>query len=236
MTIFKRLIPFLLCLTLVFTVFWFPRGAWGGSLPKGFVYIDEAVPGLVVDIRYYTDHNFVGERIDGYTVPRGILTVEAAEALGKVQEELGRFGLGLKVFDAYRPQRAVDHFVRWAKDTGNVRMKKEFYPDVNKEDLFRDAYIVEKSGHSRGSTVDLTIVSLDARSPGVELDMGTAFDYFGPKSWSSYLKIEPGQRANRMLLHEVMEKHGFKSYPQEWWHFTLAGEPYPSTCFDFPIR
>jgi D-alanyl-D-alanine dipeptidase len=190
----------------------------------------------VIDIRYYTNHNFVGERIDGYAVPRAILTAEAADALGRVQKELSRFGLGLKIFDAYRPQRAVAHFVRWAKDLDDVRMKKEFYPGIDKENLFRDGYIAGKSSHSRGSTIDLTIVSLDARSPGVELDMGTSFDCFGPRSWISCLELEPGQRANRMLLQEVMEKHGFKPYPQEWWHFTLAEEPYSDTYFDFPIR
>jgi len=236
MTHFKKSFPLILCLVVVLAGLRFPSGALGGSAPKGFVYVDEAVPGIMLDIRYYTNHNFVGERIDGYTAPRGILTGEAANALGRVQEELSRFGLGLKVFDAYRPQRAVDCFVRWAKDLADIRMKKEFYPVIDKENLFRDGYIAEKSSHSRGSTVDLTIVTLDARSPGIELDMGTSFDYFGPRSWTSCIEIKPEQRANRMLLQEVMEKHGFKPYPREWWHFTLAEEPYPDTYFDFPIR
>lgn len=200
------------------------------------VHVDEAFPGIYVELRYYTDHNFIGDRIDGYTAPRCILTQEAAKALRGVQEDLGRFALGLKIYDAYRPQRAVDHFVRWAENLGDLRMKKEFYPNVDKENLFRDGYIAKRSSHSRGSTVDLTIVSLDARSPGAELDMGSAFDYFGPQSWTDNVEIDPGQRANRILLQEVMKKHGFKPYDKEWWHFTLANEPYPDTYFDFPIH
>ena len=146
------------------------------------------------------------------------------------------FGLGLKIFDAYRPQRAVDHFVRWAKDIGEVRMKKEFYPNVDKGNLFKEDYIAEKSGHSRGSTVDLTVIGLDAKSGEAELDMGTAFDYFGPQSWPESPVVSAGQRAHRMLLQKLMEKHGFKPYPKEWWHFTLSREPYPDTYFDFPIN
>ncbi len=205
-------------------------------LPDGFVYVDDVIPGIAVELRYYTNHNFVGERIDGYEKPRCILTRQAAEALKGVQEDLGRFGFGLKIYDAYRPQRAVDHFARWAEDVGDVRMKGEFYPEADKRNLFKDGYIARKSGHSRGSTVDLTVVSLlGAREPQ-ELDMGSPFDFFGPQSWPDNPGMSASQRAHRMLLRAVMEKHGFKPYSKEWWHFTLDREPFPETLFNFPIR
>jgi len=214
----------------------YPVDAPGADLPDGFVYVENVIPNVKVELRYYSTHNFVGDRIDGYLAPKCILTKEAAEALKGVQEDLSRFGLGLKIYDAYRPQRAVDHFVRWAKDRNDTRMKKEFYPNVDKKDLFREDYIAEKSGHSRGSTVDLTIVSLDAKKQDGQLDMGSGFDYFGPRSWPESPEIGAIQRAHRMLLQMVMEKHGFKPYPREWWHFTLEREPYPETYFNFPVR
>jgi len=207
-----------------------------GALPNGFVYVTEIVPDIKVELRYFTHNNFIGEPIDGYLAPKCILTRQAAEALKGVQEDLKRFGLGLKIYDAYRPQQAVDHFVRWAKDLGDVRMKQEFYPHVQKENLFKEDYIAEKSGHSRGSTVDLTVVSIDAKPTDAGLDMGTGFDYFGTESWPDCPGIEPNARAHRMLLLFVMEKHGFKPYPREWWHFTLKDEPYPDACFNFPVR
>ena len=205
-------------------------------LPEGFVYVDETIPGIALELRYYSNHNFVGGRVEGYLASKCILTKGAATALGGVEEELRAFGLGLKIFDAYRPQQAVDHFVRWAKDRDDVRMKQEFYPEVEKENLFKDGYISEKSGHSRGSTVDLTIIASDGKSPASELDMGTAFDFFGPQSWPDNPEISAVQRAHRLLLREVMEKHGFKPYDREWWHFTLIAEPYPDTYFNFPVR
>ncbi len=207
-----------------------------GSLPAGFVYADEVIPDLRLDLRYAGSRNFVGERIDGYLKQRCILTREAAEALKKVQDDLRPFGLGLKVFDAYRPRRAVEHFVRWARDRADTRMKKEFYPDVDKKDLFRDGYIAARSGHSRGSTVDLTIVSLNGKDAGREIDMGSGFDFFGQRTWPDYSGIPSGPRAHRMLLRMVMKKHGFRPDSREWWHFTLKGEPYPETYFDFPVQ
>jgi zinc D-Ala-D-Ala dipeptidase len=207
-----------------------------GTMSKGFVYADEMIPDLRLDLRYAGTHNFVGEPIDGYRKARCIMTEEAAQALKKVQEELRPFGLGIKVFDAYRPQMAVDHFVRWAGNVQDVRMKAEFYPDVDKRDLFKDGYIAAKSGHSRGSTVDLTIVSLGGGDEGRELDMGSAFDFFGRSSWPDSLQVAATPRAHRLLLRMVMEKHGFKPYPQEWWHFTLKGEPWPETYFNFPVQ
>jgi D-alanyl-D-alanine dipeptidase len=205
------------------------------ELPHGFVYLDKAIPSIRLDIRYASSHNFVGEPIAGYLQPRAILTRQATAALNEVQRELTPFGLGLKVFDAYRPQRAVDHFIRWAKNLGDVRMKKEFYPQLDKSRLFTEGYIAARSGHSRGSTVDLTLISLDSTAPE-EIDMGGAYDFFGIESWPTSLSPNPNQRAHRLLLALLMEKHGFVSYPQEWWHFTLKNEPYPDTYFDFPVQ
>lgn len=203
--------------------------------PTGFVEIRSSVPNIQVELRYLTRDNFVGRRIDGYGSEHCYVTTEAARALAAVQAELVAFGLGLKVFDAYRPQRAVDHFVRWAQDLGDTKMKATYYPGVEKEHLFRDGYIAAKSGHSRGSTVDLTIVTLGSGEP-VELDMGTGWDFFGPESWPSSIEVTPQQRANRMLLQSLMVKHGFRPLAEEWWHFTLEDEPFPETYFDFPLE
>ena len=205
-------------------------------LPDGFVYVDTIIPDVKVELRYYTTHNFVGVRIDGYIAPRCILTRQAAEALKKVQAELKLFGLGLKIYDAYRPQQASDQFLRWAANTSDARMKAEFYPEVDKKDLFKEGYITNRSGHSRGSTVDLTLVPLDAEDPDDVVDMGSPFDFFGPRSWPDNLSVEPGQRAHRMLLQVLMKKHGFKPYVHEWWHFTLKNEPFPDTYFNFPVQ
>lgn len=205
-------------------------------LPKGFVHIEQVIPGIRLEIRYFTDNNFVGQRIDGYLAPKCILTVKAAEALKKVQADLEPFGLGLELFDCYRPQRAVDHFIRWAKDLADTRMKSRFYPDVDKKNLFKEDYIAARSSHTRGSTVDLTIVAVAGDRNGRDIDMGTGFDLFSPKSWPTNLQMSGGQRAHRMLLQVLMTRHGFAPYPQEWWHFTLKDEPHPNTYFDFPVQ
>ena len=228
----------LLChpVLLIFLLLAFSRAAWTDQLPKGFVYLEEVSPDVMIDLRYFTNDNFIGERIDGYSASRCILTQEAARALRKVQEDLKPFGLGLKIYDAYRPKRAVDHFVRWAKDLQDTRMKSRYYPDIEKKNLFPQGYIAEKSNHSRGSTVDLTLVSLDSERSGGELDMGTGFDLFSPKSRLDNLSMSTDQRAHRLLLQSLMKKHGFDPYPQEWWHFTLRKEPFPDTYFDFPVR
>jgi len=232
--LFSRLfIPILLvCLVAVMS----PAEPTPQRLPDGFVYCEAVIPEIRTELRYATPHNFVGEKIDGYRRPRCILTRQAALALRNVQEELRPFGIGLKVFDAYRPQRAVDHFVRWANDLGDTRMKAEFYPGVEKGNLFRDDYIAARSGHSRGSTIDLTIVSLHGESTGTELDMGTSFDFFGPESWPDNPAMTAQQRANRMILQFVMKKQGFRPYSREWWHFTLETEPFPATYFNFPVE
>lgn len=206
------------------------------GLPEGFVDVQQLVPDIQLDLRYYGRHNFVGERIDGYQAPRALLSRPAAEALKNVQQELAPFGLGLKIFDAYRPQQAVNHFARWAEDPNDTRTKAEFYPNVDKRVLFQEGYIAHKSGHSRGSTVDLTIAPLHSNDPGAELDMGTGFDLFSPQSWPDNPDMTPSQRAHRLLLRMVMEKYGFQPYDKEWWHFTLRNEPFPGTYFDFPVQ
>lgn len=212
------------------------RGFAESDLPEEFVDVAEVIPSLVVDLRYVTKNNFVGRPVDGYEHSRCVLTREAAKALKQVQDELRPYRLGLKVFDAYRPQRAVDHFVRWSRNESDQQTKEKFYPDVAKGDLFSQGYIATRSGHSRGSTIDLTIVSLAKGDTPQELDMGTPFDFFGRESWIDSTKVSPQQRANRLLLREIMTKHGFRPYDKEWWHFTLQDEPYPETYFDFPVR
>ncbi|GAB7021515.1 M15 family metallopeptidase [Salidesulfovibrio brasiliensis] len=221
------------CLNFLMVLLSALAGAAESGIPDGFVYVATAVPDAVLEVRYYGENNFVGERIDGYLAPKVILTRQAASALAGVQAELRPFGLGLKLFDGYRPQRAVDHFVRWAADLSDTRNKSRFYPGVDKKNLFRDGYIAAKSGHSRGSTIDLTIVDSET---GDELDMGTPFDFFGPKSWPKNAAMSAEVRSNRALLRSVMERHGFKPYEAEWWHFTLAEEPHPDTYFDFPVQ
>ena len=210
-----------------------PAAADRQALPDGFVSLDEAIPDLVIDLRYATEHNFVGQRVDGYRHLPAILSAPAAAALANVQAALRPFGLGLKVFDAYRPQRAVDHFVRWGKDLDDQRTKPDYYPDVEKDNLFKEGYIASRSSHSRGSTVDVTLVYRDGEGVVRELDMGSRFDFFGPVSWPASRAVAPRHRANRALLQRLMSAQGFVPYAQEWWHFTLGGEPYPDTYFDF---
>jgi D-alanyl-D-alanine dipeptidase len=209
------------------------------QVPSGFVDAAQVVDGLVVDMRYFGDDNFVGTRIDGYEAPRCYLARRAAAALALVQRDLAGQGLGLKVFDCYRPARAVAHFVRWARDLKDVKRKADFYPDVDKRQLFRLGYIAAYSGHSRGASVDLTLVRLGP-APGElavrELDMGTRFDFFGPQSWPSSRAVSAEAQANRKLLAAAMSRRGLRSYFKEWWHFTLRGEPYPATYFDFAVR
>jgi zinc D-Ala-D-Ala dipeptidase len=200
--------------------------------PAAFVDVATVVPGLIVEARYAGSHNFIGRPIDGYQAPHCLLTQAAATALAEVARDLAPRGLVLKVFDCYRPVRAVANFVRWAHDLNDTAGKKEFYPDVDKRTLFRDGYISSRSGHSRGSTLDLTL----ARADGHELDMGTRFDFFGPRSWPSATDVSAEARTNRALLANAMRHRGFRPYDREWWHFTLAHEPFPNTYFDFPVQ
>lgn len=226
------------------------------NIPQGFVEIREVIPDIILDMRYTLNHNFLGVQVDGYNAEKCYVTKEAAEALLKVQEELRKFSLSLKIYDAYRPQRAVDRFVRWAKDLGDTLTKKEFYPTVEKSRLFIDGYIAERSGHSRGSTIDLTIVPIPLpyqpefniddqcecfepetkRFKDNSIDMGTGFDCFHPLSHTENPDLNPQQRANRLLLKSLMDKYGFRNLPEEWWHFTLRNEPFPETYFDFVIE
>lgn len=200
---------------------------------SGFVKLAEAVPDVILEIRYYSTYNFVGERIDGYEAPVAYLTKEAAEALKEVSDELVKKGYRLKIFDAYRPQTAVNHFARWAEDVKDTRMKKYFYPGLDKSVLFKQGYIDYKSGHSRGSTVDLTLFDMKTEK---EVDMGGTFDFFGVKSHPDYKKITKTQYNNRMILRKAMTAHGFRPLSTEWWHFTLNNEPYPDTYFDFYVK
>ena len=203
------------------------------NLPKGFTYVKNNVPNIQQELRYCTDNNFVGAPINGYDNNVLITTTPTAIALKKVQKELTDKGFSLKIYDAYRPQKAVNHFIRWAKRINDTLMKKQYYPKVNKRNLFKLGYIASKSGHSRGSTVDLTIVSLPNNK---ELDMGSPYDFFGIASHVTYNKLKPHQQNNRLLLQKIMNKHGFRSYKNEWWHFTLRNEPFPKTYFDFSVK
>ncbi len=198
-----------------------------------FVLLTDAVPDVILEIRYFSTYNFVGDRIDGYEEPVALLTKEAAAALKEVSDEMIEKGYRLKIYDAYRPQKAVTNFMNWALDAEDTRMKEYFYPDLEKDVLFPQGYIAEHSGHSRGSTVDLTLFDMTAEK---ELDMGGTFDFFGEISHPDYTDITDEQYANRMLLREVMLAHGFKPLAEEWWHFTLADEPYPDTYFTFPVN
>jgi D-alanyl-D-alanine dipeptidase len=200
---------------------------------RSAAFVDAAtvVPGLVADMRYAGSHNFVGRPIDGYAAPHCLLTAAAANALADVARDIAARGLVIKAFDCYRPVRAVMNFVRWARDLGATAGRAEFYPDVDKRTLFRDGYIASRTGHSRGSTLDLTLATADGR----ELDMGTTFDFFSPKSSTNSTAVGPEQHANRMLLAAAMRRHGFYGYGKEWWHFTLRNEPFPATYFDFPV-
>ena len=206
------------------------------KVPEAFVDIKQFIPSIHLELRYYGTNNFVGLPIDGYTSPNCWVTKPAAENLKRIQDEIKTFGLGLKIFDAYRPQQAVDHFVRWIEHPDDQTQKTLFYPNLDKTRLIKDGYIAERSGHSRGGALDLTLVELPTKNgePARELDMGTPFDFFGPESWTAHPKLTPQQRRNRLLLKSVMERHGFRNYSKEWWHFSLRNEPFPETYFNFP--
>ena len=219
---------------------------------SAFVNLADVVPDAILEVRYYGTYNFVGARIDGYLQPTALLTRQAADSLRRVSDDLAAQGYRLKVYDAYRPQRGVDHFVRWAADVSDTAMKPYFYPDLPKSVLFEQDYIMEKSGHTRGSTVDLTLFDMRTEK---EVDMGGTFDWFGPESHPDFCgdpetgvytgdnsasaagrSITAEQFANRMLLRRAMLSHGFKPLDSEWWHFTLREEPFPDTYFTFPVR
>lgn len=204
------------------------------GLPEGFVYVSDIVPDAMLEMRYCSDYNFTGGRVDGYEAPVAILTRQAAEALKTASDVLSSRGYRLKIYDAYRPQRAVANFVRWSNDLGEESMKAQFYPDIEKSDILSGGYIAANSGHSRGSTVDLTIVNA---ATGEEVDMGGSFDLFGKSSHPSFTDgLTSVQIANRRILRDAMLDAGFAPIDNEWWHFTLRDEPHPDTYFDFPVR
>lgn len=202
------------------------------NLPKGFSYVKDIAPTIQRELRYCNHNNFVGIPVDGYEDDVLITSTATAKALKKVQDTLQKMELSLKIFDAYRPQSAVNHFVRWARVPKDTLTKRHYYPKLNKRNLFRLGFIASKSGHSRGSSVDLTIVDKN----GKELDMGSPFDFFGDISSTYSTKITKKQLQNRLLLRKLMLANGFKPYSKEWWHFTLRNEPFPNTYFDFPIK
>lgn len=218
---------------------------------SNFVVITDVVPDAILEIRYYSTYNFVGARIDGYLEPTALLTRQAADSLKVVSDELKAQGYRLKIYDAYRPQMGVDHFMRWGDDVTDTLMKPYFYPDVPRDSLFDLGYIARRSGHSRGSTVDLTLFDMNTEK---EVDMGGTFDWFGYESHPDFggnpetgeytgicnspsgRTITAEQFENRMILRRAMLRHGFKPYDEEWWHFTLINEPYPDTYFTFPVK
>lgn len=226
----KRVITLLLILLLAVGAY--SQKSKNAADRSGFVVVSEVVPDVILEIRYYSTYNFVGTRIDGYKEPVALMTREAAAALKKVSDYVKSKGYRLKIYDAYRPQCAVSHFCRWAKDA-DTSMKRFFYPNLEKDRLFKEDYIATKSGHSRGSTVDLTLFDMKT---GKEVDMGGTFDMLDPSAHPDYVgNLTKEQIANRMMLREAMLKFGFKPLYSEWWHFTLRNEPYPTTYFTFPV-
>ena len=224
--------PMLSKLSVALVAALYSSGAVAQHRPAAFVDAAAFVPGLIVEMRYFGAHNFVGRPIDGYERPVCLLTQDAAEALAQVARDLATMGLVLKAFDCYRPVRAVAHFVRWAHDLADTTGKAEFYPDIDKRNLFRDGYIADALRPFARLDLDVTL----ARADGRELDMGTPFDLFSPRSWPSAASISQEARANRDLLATAMTRRGFSPYDKEWWHFTLGREPFPQTYFDFPVR
>ena len=203
------------------------------ELPDGFVYVTDFVGNVILDIRYCSRNNFVGARVDGYNAPVAILSEEAAKALKAAETAFNAMGYIIKIFDAYRPQMAVDHFIRWAKDINDTKMKSKYYPGLNKSQLFDLGYISAKSAHTRGSCIDLTIVDM---SSGEEIDMGSSFDFFGEISHHGTSAITEEQANNRNILKDVMAANGFEAFQNEWWHYTLADEPYADTYFTFLVN
>lgn len=205
----------------------------GNDILSNFVEVKDVIPNVILDIRYYSSFNFVGKRIDGYNKPIALLSKEATNALSKANDKANSLGYQLKIYDCYRPQMAVDHFVRWSKDIDDVSMKEYFYPDYDKEELFDLGFIAKKSSHTRGSTIDLTLFDVSSNE---DVDMGGSFDYFSKISWSeNTIDINSSQINNRRILRNIMIESGFEPFKEEWWHFTLSNEPYPDTYFNFSV-
>ena len=209
----------------------------GQTLPEGFVFLENEIPNLIVDLRYSKDDNFLGKKVEGYkSGQKAIGTLELANALKQVQKNLKSQGLGLKIYDAYRPQRAVNNFIAWSRVKNDTIKKSKYYPYLPKAKLFELGFIASKSGHSRGSTVDLTLVCLSRECRGERLDMGGNWDFFGDRSNYGFEDLNKNQKQNRKKLRDVMTSYGFKPYDKEWWHFTLINEPYPNKYFDFTVE
>ncbi len=206
------------------------------ALPNDFVYLKNIDPSIIQEMKYAGSDNFIGRPIPGYQAATCILTREAAEGLKRVQHTLLQKSLSLKVYDCYRPQAAVDYFVAWSRDARDQKQKANFYPSVNKADLFKLGYVAAHSGHTRGSTVDLTIVRLRAHHAPVNLNMGTHFDWMDPASHSLNPTVKGQALQHRLLLRRLMIHAGFTPLAEEWWHFTLKKEPFPTTYFNFPIE
>ena len=202
------------------------------NLEKGFVYLSDINSSIIVDLKYYSSNNFTGKFVEGYNSNKAILTKEAAVALSNAQDDLNKIGYSLILYDAYRPQSAVDFFVKWSLNINDTIYKNTYYPNIKKSELFKLGYIAYKSGHSRGSTVDVSLVEIESKK---EIDMGTIFDYFGVESHTFFNNLSKKQKLNRLILYEAMSNNGFKNYSKEWWHFTLKNEPFQK-YFDFPVK
>ena len=202
------------------------------NLEDGFVYLKDIDDSIIVDLKYFSSENFTGQYVDSYHTNKAILTSEAAMALSNAQNDFNKLGYTLILYDAYRPQSAVDFFVQWSSDLNDTIFKNKYYPDINKSSLFELGYIAYKSGHSRGSTVDVSLIEI---STNKALDMGTIFDYFGVESHTFYNNLSENQKENRLLLLQIMSDNGFKNYSKEWWHYTLENEPFQQ-YFNFPVR
>ena len=215
---------------IIFLIFY--SAFFDNNLEDGFVYLNDTDDSIIVDLKYYSIENFTGQFVEGYLSNNAILTKESALALSNAQDDFNKLGYSLILYDAYRPQRSVDFFVQWSKNPYDTINKRIYYPDTKKSELFELGYIASKSGHSRGSTVDVSLVEI---STNKVLDMGTIFDYFGIESHTFFNDISEKQKSNRLILYEIMSNNGFKNYSKEWWHFTLKNEPYQK-YFDFLVK
>lgn len=200
------------------------------QLNNDFIDIKEYIPSIFIDLKYASNDNFTGHIVNGYESPKCLLTIEAARSLRYIQTILNKSGYSLKIYDAYRPQRSVNHFINWSKNLSDTINKRYYYPNLAKSILFKLGYIASKSSHSRGSTVDITLVDITS---GKEVDMGSPYDFFGLESSHDYKNISNTQKNNRKFLLDIMTKNGFSSYSKEWWHYTFIDEPFPTTYFDF---
>ena len=204
----------------------------GNNLEDGFVYLKDVDDSIIVDLKYYSTKNFTGKYVNGYYSNNAILTIESALALANAQDDFNKLGYSLILYDSYRPQLAVDFFIEWSKDLLDTVFKQKYYPNIKKSELFKLGYIALKSGHSRGSTVDVSLIEI---STNTLLDMGTDFDFFGIESHTFFNDISENQKSNRMILYKIMTDNGFKNYSKEWWHFTLENEPFQK-YFNFLVQ